>query len=245
MKTHHVCYEGTLACSGCNPCAHCLNVVLREVLAQAMRRTTEVIVQARGPEGTISVKELDTQNFWAVFYGLYGESWKTLHDNMMRDPKVAERAYDLRGIPGFEQTGRYVPPAPVPVLSPPWQAFAGGRFEDGSPSLPLPVTMVAPSPASPPPVVPLSSFAVPPSAVFAPLPRSDAGLSTMAFTLREEAPADGPVSLVEDVSRASEAKHVTGPADIRREITVDDIAASAKVHDDASASSVNGAVVHD
>lgn len=154
MKTHHVCYEGTLACSGCNPCIHCLEVVNREVLAYAMRRTTEVIAQARGSQGVVAVAELDTQNFWAVFYGHYGEGWKRLHTAMMNDPKVAERAYDLRGIPGFAETGRYVPPA---------LAFAPLQ-----PAAPLPSRWGGAVPSAP-----LSSLAVPsstPSAMETSLP---------------------------------------------------------------------------
>ena len=269
MKTHHVCYEGTLACSGCNPCPHCLDVVNREVLAQAMRKTTEAIVQVRGPKGVVSVEELDTRNFWAVFFRFYGEAWVDLHNvKMMNDPKVAERAYDLRNIPGFTLTGRYVPPVIAPVVAPP-----------------VPVMHIAP----PLPVMPASSAVMPLSALaaqapapFMPLPGreplpgtkqinadgsyiqemdmksaypaidADAGVPwASSFALRDapSSPAAEAVSSPEMqplldgsmkrqimadelVGGAAEPKLVTAaPADIRRAITAEDIAASATVLD--------------
>ena len=244
MKTHHVCYEGTLACSGCNPCAHCLDVVNREVLAQAMRRTTEAIAQARGPKGLISVEELDTRNFWAVFYGFYGTAWRDLHASMMNDPKVAERAYDLRDIPGFTSTGRYVPPDIAPPIAPP----------------PLPAVM----PLVPAAVMPLSALAAQAPMPFMSTPAAsgagaDAGAPWgLPFTLRDvhtpsaaeagPSPAPSPeTQLLRDgdmnrqiadqeltsANGAVEPKLVTVPADIRREITSDDIAASATVLDAA------------
>ena len=243
MKTHHVCYEGTLACSGCNPCAHCLDVVNREVLAQAMRRTTEAIAQARGPKGVVGVEELDTRNFWAVFYGFYGEGWRNLHTAMMSDPKVAERAYDLRAIPGFESTGRYVPPviaAPLPAVMPvpaavmPLSALAArvGGGADGQ-----------------------TQFIPPPGAQAAPAPDADAGTPwASSFTLRdvpgeapgapaspaapapaaETAPFFAPVVAPSSADVEAEPKLVVTPADIRRAITADDIAASATVLDAAA-----------
>lgn len=235
MKTHHVCYEGTLACSGCNPCPHCLDVVNTQVLAQAMRRTTEAIAQARGPKGVVGVEELDTRNFWAVFYGFYGSAWRDLHAAMMRDPQVAERAYDLRDIPGFTATGRYVPP----VIAPP-------------------PPLVMPSPA----VVPLSALATQggsstsssmsahgASAAPDGWAPADAGVAwASSFTLRDvpgETPAAPALAVAEAVPSPSvesvsspadvdvEPKLVVTPADIRRAITADDIAASATVLDAA------------
>ena len=244
MKTYHVCYEGTLACSGCNPCSHCLDVVNREVLAQAMRRTTEAIVQARGSKGVVAVEELDTRNFWAVFYGFYGTAWRDLHAAMMNDPKVAERAYDLRAIPGFESTGRYVPPVVAAPLSP---------------------IMPASAPSSPA-VMPLSALAAQASQAPVPyMPPSEAkeiadriglklptGPWVSPFTVRD-APAP-PVTETESslagapVDVEMQPKLVVGPADIRRVITADDIAASATVLDAAAATpSANGlaATSHD
>ena len=262
MKTHHVCYEGTLACSGCNPCQHCLAVVNREVLAQAMRRTTEVIAQARGPQGVVAVAELDAQNFWAVFWGYYGEGWRRLHDAMLNDSKVAERAYDLRAIPGFETTGRYVPPVLAPDQGQGQTSYGYGVWEKlvhaPSPSPPAaaavaPLSAVVP-PASPPGVMPsvvapLSSLAIPSSSggdavapwSAPPVSGSDAAAPWSApFVLGdtpESAPTEpAPADVDEVVTKPA------GPTDIRRAITADDIAASAKVLDvDPSASpSTNG-----
>ena len=240
MNTHHVCYEGTLACSGCNPCPHCLNVVNREVLALAMRRTTEVITQARGPHGAVAVAELDTQNFWAIFYGHYGEAWRNLHTAMLNDPKVHERAYDLRNIPGFEQTGGYVPPLPVaapPVATPPVPV----------PSPIVPLSALVPQATYVPGVDPAlqTSWALPGqrqvNADGSHVQEMDMK-SAYPFTLRD-APAPGdapgvvpssaPVAPPDDA--AVEPLAVATPSDIRRAITSDDIVASATVLDEGAA----------
>ena len=247
MKTHHVCYEGTLACSGCNPCQHCSAVVNREVLAQAMRRTTDVISQARGPQGVVSVAELDAQNFWAVFWGYYVEGWRNLHGTMMNDPKVAERAYDLRSIPGFVETGRYVPPVlAAPTMMTP---MATSPMAAPPPAAVSPLSAVVPS-ASPPgampsAVAPLSVLAIPGAPGEAAAPWSvpfmmtDAGAAPVAAGAMS---VDTPADVVE-----ADAKSTVGPTDIRRAITVDDIAASATVLEAAppASPSTNGVPAHD
>lgn len=253
MKTHHVCYEGTLACSGCNMCTHCFEVVNREVLAQAMRRTTEVIANARGSQGVVAVSELDPQNFWAVFHSFYLEAWKQLHVAMLNDPKVAERAYDLRIIPGFTETGRYVPPVLAPLAPPPAvpaPAVALSTLAAASASF-------VPAPVQPAPVQP-----APLSTLAASVQHAPTSVLSVPFTLREE-PAS-PSSEAAEIGEAfaggrverfasgdtlhlqidenAEPKLVVGPADIRREITADDIAASATVLEATVVSTSNGVV---
>lgn len=221
MKTHHVCYEGTLACSGCNPCTHCLEVVRNEVLARAMRFTTEAITQSRGHGGSVAVAELDANNFWALFYGFYAKAWGDLHDAMMRDPKVVERAYDLRSIPGFTSTGRYVPPVVVAAAP----AFA--------PLSSLASQVVIPS---------MAGGGATPPAVETNTPW------TAPFTLHE-VPDTSPSSALTEAPPppASEGEIdpplVTRPADIRAPIRADDIVASATILDAApppAPSSANG-----
>ena len=260
MKTHHVCYEGTLACSGCNPCPHCLDVVNREVLAQAMRKTTEAIVQVRGPKGVVSVEELDTRNFWAVFFRFYGEAWVDLHNvKMLNDPKVAERAYDLRNIPGFTSTGRYVPPViappspvmhiapPLPVMS---SAPAGMPLSTLAAQAPAPFPGAHAAPGADAGTPWASSFTLgdaagdvnaaiasaPPMAVMAPSPEMqlllDASMKRQIMIDEARGDDDRRLALA---NGETEPKLVTAPADIRREIAADDIAASATVLDAAPA----------
>ena len=294
MKTHHVCYEGTLACSGCNPCAHCLDVVNREVLAQAMRRTTEAIAQARGPEGIVQVKELDTRNFWAVFYGYYGEAWRNLHAAMMSDPKVSERAYDLRDIPGFTSTGRYVPPvpavfppSPLPVMPPPsavmpLSALAAQVSAPSTQLPPLPGTKQINGDGAHIQEMDITSAYPQQAHGAAAMQAVDAGPPWVtSFSLRETAAetasrfeggrTEGETDRLALLNRAygkelggietasptapadveTESKLVigpAGPADIRRAITADDIAASATVLDAAAPAtppSANGLAARD
>ena len=246
MKTHHVCYEGTLACSGCNPCPHCLDVVNTQVLAQAMRRTTEAIAQARGPKGVVGVEELDTRNFWAVFYGFYGSAWRDLHAAMMRDPQVAERAYDLRDIPGFTSTGRYVPPViapPLPVPTPaaviPLSALAA--------QAPMPFTSAPGEQATPAGADAGAPWGLPFTLrdVHAPsISAAEAGPSSDNERARVRAERSESEASVSSSPADVEAEpKLVGPADIRREITADDIVASATVLDGldaAAAPSANG-----
>lgn len=245
MNTHHVCYEGTLACSGCNPCQHCLAVVNSQVLASAMKRTTEVITQARGPQGVVTVAELDAQNFWAVFVGYYNEGWRSLHAAMKSDPKVAERAYDLRSIPGFEATGRYVPPVLAPMTAmPPMQAMPSPPPAVVVPSLTAVVPPATPPGQMPSAVAPLSSLAMP-----APAPPGGDGATpwSASFVLREE-PAAAKVDAPTPADVLEAEPKLTGPTDIRRGINADDIAASATILETAAppaTSSTNGVATHD
>lgn len=105
MTTHHVCCEGTLACSGINPCRHCLDIHNRAVLARAMQRTTETMLQTRGEQGAIAVRELlgAQSPFWGIFFTAYEDAWRQLHAHMMQDPEITRRAFDLRRIEAWRQ----------------------------------------------------------------------------------------------------------------------------------------------
>ena len=245
---HHVCYEGTLACSGVNPCRHCLDVVNKAVLGHAMYRTREAVRQTRGDAGVVYVAELlDASQFWALFFGFYEEGWRQLHTNMMQDPEVTRRAFDTSRIPRevFEHAA-----LPPPAYGPP-----GGMAAAPFPA-PTPYA-AAPFYAPPPPPAPHALYTPPESSpAFAPVatPSPFFGGGGFAFPLKpapESVAAQAQPQLVSPVETSLPANAAMPPAvstpsgrgESRGEITVDDIAGAATPLDpsDHAASALNGA----
>lgn len=105
-----ICLGGNFQCCMIDPCPYCFDVHNREVLAEAMQRTTASMVQTRGADGYITVRELTADQFWAVFWGHYAECWRVLHAHMLNDPAIAARAFDLSRIPAH-----VFGPAPGPM----------------------------------------------------------------------------------------------------------------------------------
>lgn len=273
---YHVCFGGTLACSGANPCPICLDLINREVLAQAMKRTTETMILARGERGSIAIQELDTRNFWAVFFGFYGEAWQNFLKAMLNDPEVARRAFDLRtlvvrsdaanavGSPPYAES-----PAPAPVPSPPappalstfavapplgFPAFpaelapVGGEVEVAAPSAPTTDSKEASSgglptggfsfrvlPAEPGKAAALVTEIAAPAPVVLP---AEIWPSSVAIESKTESTA------VPQEAETTASLFAGRPADIRRAITADDIAAGATVLEsgaEALSRTLNGA----
>lgn len=188
MTTHHVCCEGTLLCSGVNPCRPCLDVHNKEVLAEAMRKTSLYFLQTRGDHGSVMMHELvrPPSQFWTVFFGFYEECWRLLHENMMADPEMARRAFDLRRIPpevfaqhaqavnGFGAPPYAQPQAPLPPYAQMMQTPYGQPQPQPSYAQPFPTqssytqgphSPPQPQPAYVPPPVPSPQPPQPPLAV--------------------------------------------------------------------------------
>ena len=110
MNTHHVCFSGSLACSGVNPCETCFNFVNQHVLAYAMQQFPMTIDQGR------------------AFFRLIEDGWKRLHVQMMNDPNVQQRALDVSRVRIDP-----LPPPPPPVMTDP------RRMPFAAPPLPPPV----------------------------------------------------------------------------------------------------------
>lgn len=109
MTTHHVCFSGSLACSGCNPCEACAVHVRRCVLPVAMI--------AAG----FNQSEQQSEAFFQGY--LYG--WKRLHEAMERDPILQQqfKAVDITQLmqpPPQVQLPLPMQPMQAPIPDP-WQ----------------------------------------------------------------------------------------------------------------------------
>ena len=135
MNTHHVCFSGSLACSGVNPCETCFNFVNQHVLAYAMQQFPMSIEQGRH------------------FFQLVEVGWKRLHVQMMNDPNVQQRALDVSRV----RIEPLAPPAPVaaptvgtPMFDPRMMPFASPP--PPAPAAPPPSPTHAPSGFGPQPL---------------------------------------------------------------------------------------------
>lgn len=240
MTTHHVCLSGELACSGCNKCPACLDLWDREVLAQAMQKTTQTVIQARGMDGSISVRELDAQNFWAVFFGHYKEAIRTLHVNMMNDPQIAQHyAFDLSRIPAWVFASE---PEPLRAFVPPAQPQAAPAYPPQAAPYQPQAALYQPqaAPVYPPQAAPYQASAAPHQAPAVPAPQVAAAATaarpvvvtrrTPVATVAGSA-APLPAPQVAPTSDAAPEPSPVGPlvaaAVSGRQLTIDDIAAGA------------------
>lgn len=101
-NTHHVCFSGSLACSGPNPCRTCFDLVNQHVVAFAMQQSGMTLEQGN------------------VFFSWIKEGWRRLHTQMMQDPNIAQRALDVTRIridPPPGMAPQMAPPPPAPMAS--------------------------------------------------------------------------------------------------------------------------------
>lgn len=124
-NTHHVCFSGSLACSGPNPCKTCFDLVNHHVIAFAMQHAGMTLEQGR------------------VLFQWIEEGWKRLHLQMMQDPNIAQRALDTSRV--------RIEPLPAPMTAPfaaPPMAPAGSPMAPMTfPMTPLPSNAPVPAPA--------------------------------------------------------------------------------------------------
>lgn len=123
MSTHHICYSGSLGCSGCNPCSACLEKVGQYVLTHAMMVS--------------GLNHYDEQAR-AFIQGFY-EGWKRFHGGMRSDPRlqefqVAEVRMMVRAIELLQQHEAQMQGAQP---SPPPFGFAQGQPYPGAEAYPM------------------------------------------------------------------------------------------------------------
>lgn len=163
-STHHICYSGSLGCSGCNPCSACLEKVGQYVLTHAMMVS--------------GLNHYDEQAR-AFIQGFY-EGWKRFHGGMHTDPRlqefqVAEVRMMVRAIELLQQQEAQMQAAQG---GPPPFGFAQGQPFPGAEAYPMqqppwpPQHQMPPQgwPAAPPGFPPASQFAgqLPPGYAYPP-----------------------------------------------------------------------------
>jgi hypothetical protein len=110
----HVCFSGALACSGCNPCPECKEVVRTIVLPAAIAPSINVLSQAlydilaaleaRGvtPQSlglNLPPEVLAPAALVQTFYGGYAAGWSGLHGRMQSGDLAGKFAVQPAGAP--------------------------------------------------------------------------------------------------------------------------------------------------
>ena len=127
MNTHHVCFSGSLACSGSNPCETCNDVVNQHVLAFAMQGAGLTLDQGK------------------TLFAWIKEGWRRLHLQMMQDPNISQRALDVSRV-------RIDPPSPglhapvTPAASAPQAPLPTMPFHSAPANVSVPAAATSPSP---------------------------------------------------------------------------------------------------
>lgn len=138
VRREHICFSGSLECSGCNPCIPCVDQVRHNIIPFAMMHFLNHVNQTTGGM-TFSQEQVQ------VFLDAYTQAWPMFYDAMA---KGGIRGFEIADVSEIEREVLYlrqliesgqVPPLPPQQPQYAQQAPVGypGQFTQGGNAYPL------------------------------------------------------------------------------------------------------------